>query len=548
MVDVGMLCDDADTGPRNKNTLAGCYEQGVAAYDPGSQTIVSVYMSAKRQIGINGIEFNSPYQCNMTTLKIDPIQGPVPVVSDVLMTDNDGDRPCNHPRIRDIDDSIAPDAYMLCYGTTEFNNNNVDWACEMRQISTGIQLAALTPLSNINGSNDGAGDVTHINGDYSRFMVAYNQNSDTTEISGFRIEATPGGEYAYNLVKEFEQREIDDPTNIDRHDMLPGPLPGTVITAYAKGNNRPPENGAKVAVINYSAAIDGNDGNQDAYRNTSYIMRSDPGDDMYANSPEIELGPMVGGVQYYYVANTTTDGDGKNGNDKGLSDFYLHSAYFDANQDIQLMGTQGQAGTWLTHSSLVSAPFGADGELAALAVSSSITGSGPGSVKGYYYDAAVQSFNSGPNIVAYPLGTDSGYLANIYGNNPNNQGRDFVYAIPVPNPGYNVDNGYQKGVESFIFTQAGGMTAEPLNDKNAGFWALVPAHTPGCELPDDPQDNDDVGDGTGGEGGDGTPDPTPETKKSGTFGGCATSGSSGLGGSLLFILGAFVVIRRRRLS
>lgn len=549
-VEFGMICDDGNTGPRQQNTLAGCYEQGIAAYDEGTGTVASVYMSAKRQDG-----FDPPYQCNMSTWMLDPVAGPQMAVMDKLLTANDGNRPCNHPILKDVSDEVAPGAFVFGYGSTDVNNNNVDLFAELRDVN-GSKISNRVILSNPNGSNDGAGDCSEVAGAPNKWMCCYNQNGDTTECSGFRIEATPGGNNPYQLVKEFEQREVLAPTNIDRDKLVPGPRPGTVVNTIAYGDQRPPEYGSVALVIDYEAARVGNDGNQNAYRTMSYIQRSKPNDSprLYSNSPEVALGPVVDGTQYYYVMNTTTDGDGKNGNDKGQSNALIHVGYFDGNDQLQIMDTMEGAGAWLTHSGLCSGSFGPDGEISAAVVSASITGTGPGSIKPYSYDAVSQKVIAGPNIVTSAVGADSGYLANIYGNNPNNQGRDFTNCLgSIPNPGYGVEGGYQSGVANFFFNTVGGRMNDPLNGKNAGWFSFVPGHTPGCELPDDPTEPDNSGDDDVDDQPDPEPEPEPEpqtepeTQTPGTFGGCTLASGSTGSASLLFVLGAlFLGFRRRR--
>lgn len=553
-VDFGMICDDGNTGPRSQNTLAGCYEQGIAAYDAGSGTVATVYMSAKRQNG-----FDAPYQCNMSTFTIDAIQGPTMGVQDLLLTNNDGDRPCNHPILKDVDDSVAPNAFIFGYGSTDVNNNNVDLFAELRS-TTGEKISNRVILSNPNGSNDGAGDCSAVAGEPNKIMCCYNQNGETTECSGFRIEAS-NGDYPYQLVKDFERREVLAPTNIDRDKLVPGPRPGTVVNTIAYGDQRPPEYGAVALVIDYDAADQGNDGDQEEYRTMSWVMQSDTDSRprMYANSPEVTLGPVVDGTQYYYIMNTSTDGNGKNGNDKGQSNAYMHVGYFDANDQLVIESTLSGAGAWLTHSGLCAGNFGADGSLSAAVVSASITGTGPGSIKPYSFDPATKSLLAGPNIVTTSLGVDSGHLANIYGNNPNNQGRDFTNCIGgIPNPGFGVEGGYQPGVANFFFSTVGGMMDDDLNGKNAGWYSFVPGHTPGCELPSDPdlpnpgdEGGDDVGpnpddDGDQGDDGSDTPEPQPNTGAS-TLGGCSVGSTSSGTASLILILGAlFIGFRRRR--
>jgi hypothetical protein len=151
--------------------------------------------------------------------------------------------------------------------------------------------------------------------------------------------------------------------------------------------------------------------------------------------------------------------------------------------------------------------------------------------------AKTLAFNAGSNSLTterkYNLNAaiDNAWLSNIYGNNPNTQGRNFVNASgSVMNPHYGQAVGYQTDVQQFIVMAANTRRTDPETmqpeDKLALEVVLVPSVVaPGAEEVGVPDSGS-----AGGSGGD-------------IAGGCSTS--QGFGGLLLLGL-AILGIRRRR--
>ncbi len=140
---------------------------------------------------------------------------------------------------------------------------------------------------------------------------------------------------------------------------------------------------------------------------------------------------------------------------------------------------------------------------------------------------------------------DNGWLSNIYGQNPEQQGRNFVScAGDVPNPGYGRADGYQPNVKSFAAVAA---TSRRMNDalsiaedKLATELVLVPmVLAPEAPPPGEPVDPDD-------------PVPTPEAPEhTGASAVCsAAGGAGGAGPVLVTFLVSFLVIgwNRRRIA
>jgi hypothetical protein len=243
------LVDDCDQsgdncGPRDKNDGPG-FEQAVPTYwtTAEGKTMVSVVaMSAKNIPNRN----QGPYQCAYYAWEIDPVAGPQRVVDARLLTDNEGDRPCNHPYLEYAGDNQA----LFCFGTNDNNNANVQWYCQGLNAATGAPLANRTRLSDGNG-NDGAGRATFFraaDGTLSgtkRFSTCDNDNGDNADCT--IAELNPDG--SVDLVSRID--DVIDPANIPRPFMAQL-SPTSQVMCAAKGDQRPPEDGAYCRVITAS--------------------------------------------------------------------------------------------------------------------------------------------------------------------------------------------------------------------------------------------------------------------------------------------------------
>ncbi len=87
---------------------------------------------------------------------------------------------------------------------------------------------------------------------------------------------------------------------------------------------------------------------------------------------------------------------------------------------------------------------------------------------------------------------DSGLIANLYGANPNNQGRDFLRCYgDVKNPGFGVTNGYMADVETFFLApHSGNIPGQP---KNAAFLSFVPGKVAVAAPPEAPKEQPKTG-------------------------------------------------------
>lgn len=535
-------CDQEsdNCGPRGENDGPGHEQARAAAFTAtdGAQWIGVVVMSAKDIPNRN----DGPYQCRYFAWKIDAQNGPQRMVDGLLLTNNRGNRPCNHPDLQ-----YAGDNKMLfLFGTNDDNDENVQPYAQMLDAMTGNPLGARTNLGDNNG-NDGAGtaqilktgatlDALALPTAYpKRFVYCYNDNGNNADCTVAQINQ----DQSVNVTNRID--DVIDPANIPRPFMAQITTDGKFAVLAAKGDERPPEDGAYARVIDVANPNAGDGGR---LTGQMALMKSNEGANLYANSPEIQPGPTAG---TFWAINTTSHQE--NDNDKGTSMLYSHIVQFGPDYGLQIMSTKA-VGHYQSHAALCTSTHGPDGVQAGVLVESSITNSGPGVVTPLYYDSTGLAISEGPAKVTSPYTADSGELANLYGNNPNNQGRDFVSCIgSVQNPGYGLDTGWQKETQSFIVTASYGMMS-PDDYKNSMFLTFIPAHTPNVTLPPDtpnPDDGDDGNDDVPDDDGDGVPNDQDPDYKSGSSGGCSMAGTEGSAlGGLVLLLGAFIVTRRRR--
>jgi MYXO-CTERM domain-containing protein len=534
-------CDQAedDCGPQDENAGPG-FEQAKGDWfvgPSGNPWVGYVVMSSKAVPNRD----DGPYQCRYYAWEIDPTQGPVTKVDGVLLTQNRGDRPCNHPDVQ----FIGGTDMLFCFGTNDDNENEVQTYAQILDATTGTPKSARTQLTDGDG-NDGAGTCQALKTGATleslqvattypkRFVLCHNDNGNNADC----VVADAQADGSVARVAQID--DVIDPANIPRPHMVQITTDGKFAVTAAKGDERPPEDGAYMRIIDVVNPQNGNDGNM---TEQMPLMQSAQEQNLYANSPELHApGPLPG---TFWAMNITSKSNGRE--DKGTSNYFAHVVRFNASMQLEVVSTLPGAGHYQAHAAMCTSTHGPDGVPAGIIVESSISNSGPAVVTPVYYGqgAAQAAIIEGPTKVGTPWSGDSGHLANLYGNNPNTQGRDFVDCIgSVPNPGFGQTEGFQAETQSFIVVPSYGKMAE-TDYKNSFFLSFIPAHTPNQVLPPDdpgkpPEEPGDGGDDDG-AGDDGPSSPSG----SGATSGCSTSGSGG-GAALILIAGALLVLRRRR--
>ena len=517
---------DGYGGPKSDNGGAGNEQESAAVVHAtdGSTYLVVVGMSSKVP------DEDRPYQCKMWTFKMDPFAGPQLVVNALQLTHNDGNRPCNHPKITSDGQQI-----LMVYGTNDRNQSTVRAYAQLYD-HMGNALTDRLRISENGNNNEGAPDVAWNGGEYFTAGYLSTGNNDTSFAVGLTKTMVNG---QWTLTKTW-LKGVVAPSNIGRPAIVGMGMQRSLFCA-SKGDNRPPEDGVQCAVL---------DSMTGEILNKDYVARSEPGNDIYMNSPEVA---NMGGGRYAVMAIEST-GEGRRHNRKGTSRAHLYTLE-PTDGALGIRSDQPDVGVYQAHSALCSGAYGEDGMMHAGVFDASITGSGVPMLTAGQYDFISRTFTMRPGRVVGSENGDSGYIANLYGNNPNTQGRDFLRCIgDVPNPGYGVDGGYLPEVKTFFVTPYAGMVAgEP---KNSLFVSFVPAWTPAIpppapgeddpgNPPSDPSSPDDGSDPTA------PADPGNPPGNPGTFGGCSLSGAShgSADAGWLLLLGlalAAPIVRRRR--
>jgi hypothetical protein len=181
----------------------------------------------------------------------------------------------------------------------------------------------------------------------------------------------------------------------------------------------------------------------------------------------------------------------------------------------------------------------------AFIISSSVNGT-PGSSA----TAAVLQSDGGKmqvvDKVNLGVAIDNQWLSNVYGQNPGNQGRNFVYCEQADNPGHGVPGGFQPDVKSFVVVAATTRRqrqGSQLPQAKLGLeMVLIPAVV-------DPGATGGPGGNNAGAPGATDPDESGTSSSSGggkSAGGCQLTGSSSGGLLALFALAGLALAVRRR--
>jgi MYXO-CTERM domain-containing protein len=297
------------------------------------------------------------------------------------------------------------------------------------------------------------------------------------------------------------------------------------------------------------------------------VAASDEAKGIYFNQPSvITLAP---GRFVLQVIQST--GTGKQTNAKGGSKVHLYALQpTEAGPGVKGHFSSASLGSYQTHSALVAGGYGIDGTRRFGLLEAAITGNGVPMMSFIDYDPIAETFAPlDPAVNEWVLGptiADSGFLSNLYGNNPNDQGRDYMRGIgDVPNPGAGTDKGFMPTVKDwFVLPYAGrnkgdyknglylsflpGATLEKLEPTTpevvgGGKGTSNPNAEPDFGQPGDPKPTGtDPGEGNGGPG--------TGALQPGANSGCACSTPSrdegGAAGALAALVGLSLLALRRR--
>lgn len=450
------LSDGNNAGPPGDNNGPGAEQGTVAALVVGEKHyVVTVWMSSQVS------EDDRPYQCKCTSVELDPLAGPRVVADAVQITDNEGNRPCNHPKIATNGKDL-----IWAYGTNDPNQNNVQAYVQGLDHMCNTVTDRLR-ISNNNG-NDGAPDIsfnTTTPEGMSYWVAGYLENNERSRAVGLTTTGTGRG----MVINETYDNVVVDPANIGRPSVARFAADRSLFCS-SNGNNRPPELGVRCAMLN---AMTGD------ILWSELIAQSEPNatPKVYYNQPQVAVGDN--GRMFVQVERSSGAGRDNNNNRQGRGATVTEVfALLPNDQGPRKQAEISNVGQNQVHAAICTGGYGPDNAMHAGIFDASITGTGLAAVQMVKFDVAGRAITkvSTPRALGAYNG-DSGYLANLYGNNPNTQGRDFVRCIgDVANPGYGVNNGHQPDVASyFVFAYAGLVPGEP---KNSQFVAFLPAHVP----------------------------------------------------------------------
>jgi MYXO-CTERM domain-containing protein len=436
----------------------------------GHVYIVTVWMSS------NVDNADRPWQLKCSSMVLTKNAAPALVADAVQITDlgddnNADERPANHPHLEAIGANLNYFAYS--FGSDDNNGNVQTYVGILNEMCEVVQEPLR--ISNNDNNNQGAPECAwHGNG---RLTCGYYDNNDQrTYARGLTLDETNPA--APQLSNNF-LTVVVAPADIGRPTIV-APSAERAFLCAAKGANRPPEDGVECALIN---ALDG----EVLFR--QYIHESEPGNNIYFNQPAVAMvGTDIG------ILTVSSSGDGKDTNDKGESETYYDVVEV-TDAGMQIKSTRNNIGPYQTHPGMCSARFGVVNTAEDMApyhavmFQAPITGAGQPAVQYVDYDAVSKAINVDTNYKYWTAGWygDAGYLPNIYGQNPNDQGRDYLRcAGNVPNPAFGVAGGFKSTIRSFVAAPHSGRMYgdEP---KNALWFSLVPAESNVALTPEAPE-------------------------------------------------------------
>ena len=446
------LTDGNNAGPLGENDGPGAEQPTVvhSLSGSGKRLITTVWMSSQVS------DVDAPYQCKCSTVEIDPLTGPRTIAGPVQLTNNSGTRPCNHPH---MDINPLTNQILWSYGTDDGPGNNVQPYVQGLDALCNITTDRVR-IGNNNG-NDGAPWAKVVNPATGLFQVGYLENNERSRAVG--ITFAPD-----NTITKLYNRTIVDPANIGRPSVERVSDTQTLFCS-SNGDNRPPEIGVRCALTN---ALDG------TKIWSQVIAASQPNatPPIYMNQPVVALGEN--GRFYLQVERSNGPPNNNNNNaSRGATTTLMYTMLPD-NGGPHTQNMFEGIGANQVHATTCTGKFGAEGKLHAAVFDASITGSGLAQVQFAKFDVLDSALKTvgNPQVLGAYNG-DSGYLANLYGQNPNTQGRDFMRCIgDIPNPGFGVANGFLPTVKSFFAFPYAGLV--PGEEKNSLFLSLLPAEEP----------------------------------------------------------------------
>lgn len=487
---------------------------------------------------LNGALPTNRNQLFCAQIHIDPTAGPQ-VTALQYVTNNNGDRYRNahHPRVTPIFGgeavavtyNYAPDNLAYAYQTV--------FGAGCRALSERTLIVA---KDNDNCSETGqqAEIVSYQDATTARLFSVHGCNGNGDDDSWAAItEVAKLGPDQYQVTAITDDIRTESEEERSRPDVIRTSVPDLAVVCLTAGNTQPPNRGV------YCSGYDSRTGEalwrqavaekvDEVYRTQIRVRpildaSGTPTDQAYVTWQELSQRNRKGkGSARLIAATIQVSRGGMSIQSLPQTDVYPGGDATHASQCATLWGTDGEA-----ESRLVLVSGSTNGNPAALS-SAHLIG-WDGAARSLFHE---QELNLGAAI-------DNGWLSNLYGENPTTQGRNYIQCLgDIRNPGYQVPDGYQADVKSFVAVAAHTRRMDPATgraeDKLATELVLVPAVlAPGAPPPDD--GGDDTGDPP-------APPPPSGPEHTGGLGGCGVGGSGGQAAGALALALALALGRRRR--
>jgi hypothetical protein len=530
------VVEDATNNDTNRRAGPG-FEQATIAHmvgpDQAHYVVVIVMESVIPKEGLG------PYQLSCSAFRLNEKGSPTMVAARKFLTQNAGNRPANHPKAVTVSMPDGLQYVAYAYGSQMGTNRTKTFFGVTNHNCD--KLLADPKISHVEdeANNDrGAPDIAFhgVVGDAAVLSFGYfsNGNDDGTYIGALELRGSGG---LLDVKSKYTPKMILGPSNIGRPALAADGAGRALMCAPVEGN-RPAHH---VSCAN----IDINTGDT-VFKDyiAKGVLNGDPYKRKYMGQPTIT---RIADGQFA-VQILESNGAAKTGrqeNLKGSNKSHLHYVTMNPGTGaFAIKATLDDAAVQPTHAAICGGKFGVDGKPTIAVVSAPPTGIGRGHMLMVHFDGSqAQPFKYEKAIDAWPINynADSGFLANAYGDNPYQQGRDFLRCIgDVPNPGYGKPGGFMPDVKSFWAAAIPGREVGQI--KNSLYLSLLPAETDTPGMPGNPVNAQDVPLPT--------PAPTSEGPKTDSGCGCSAPGTNahipGFVALGIMAAGAVVIRYRRR--
>lgn len=474
----------------NTNRRAGPgFEQSTIAHIVGADKAHYIVLIVMQSPEFPRADNLGPYQMSCSSFKLNEKSSPTQVVSNKWITQNPGDRSANHPKAIPVSLASGQNVVAYTYGSQMGTNRTKTYFSVVDEMCNKI-LPDTKISSVINETNNdrGAADlVSHgiVNGAARMSFGYFSNGTDKATYFGAIDLSDATGILAIKSL--YEPVMVLGPTNIGRAAMAANGGDRALLCAASGSQNRPEPN-VQCAHMNVSTGATIWKDNV-----ATGVMDNDPYKRKYFGQPTIA--PLGDGT--FAISVLESNGAARNiqRNLKGSNTAHLlHTSINPGTEALVVGGELVGAAVHQTHSAICTGKFGVDKKPTVAVVSASPTGIGRAALLTVHVDAkAVVPFSYDLKQDAWPLNFngDSGFLANMYGDNPGNQGRDFMRCVgDIPNPGHGVAGGFMSDVSSFFAAAIPGR--EVGNPKNSLYLSLLPAETDTVGTPGNPLSANDV--------------------------------------------------------